>query len=154
MDVRIDLYPDAETGAYAVEVVARPVGLAAPADLPAQSADLVLDGATAKPGARSLTFTQAVPSPVVGEAFARRDRATCSGSPRAAPGNRRASARRSAMQEANTISLGSFAGLRFSAGRSALAGSVVLWVILAAVAALVLGRSLGVAVLLGLGAVL
>src|SRR5437764_15273515 len=73
MEVRLDLYPDAETGAYAVEVRAAPAGLASPNDLPAGSANLVLDGAPARPGAHSLLFTQAVPSPVVADAFARRD---------------------------------------------------------------------------------
>jgi hypothetical protein len=63
MDVRLDLYPDGATGAYALEMIARPEGLASPHDLPGQSADLILDGTPPRAEAHSLSFTVAVPSP-------------------------------------------------------------------------------------------
>ena len=63
MDVRIDLYPGRATGAYTLEVIARPEGLASPADLPGQSANLVLDDTPPTGEVYSLSFTRAVPSP-------------------------------------------------------------------------------------------
>jgi hypothetical protein len=62
MDVRLDLYPDGATGAYALEMIARPEGLASPHDLPGQSADLILDGTPPRAEAHSIPFTVAVPS--------------------------------------------------------------------------------------------
>lgn len=64
MDVRIDLYDDADAGAFAVETLARPEGEASPADLPGLSADVSLNGGAAQGGARSLVFRPAVSSPV------------------------------------------------------------------------------------------
>jgi len=63
MDVRIDLYPNRATGAYTLDVIARPEGLAFPTDLPGQSADLILDDTPPRGEAHSLSFTRAVPSP-------------------------------------------------------------------------------------------
>lgn len=63
MDVRIDLYPNRATGAYTLDVIARPEGLASPTDLPGQSADLILDGTPPRAEAHSISFTVAVPSP-------------------------------------------------------------------------------------------
>lgn len=64
MDVRIDLYADAEAGACSLSVLALPEGLASVDDLPGRSADLILDGAPPKTSARSLTFATAVSSPL------------------------------------------------------------------------------------------
>jgi hypothetical protein len=63
MDVRIDLYPTRATGAYTLDVIARPEGLASPTDLPGQSADLILDDTPPRGEAHSISFTRAVPSP-------------------------------------------------------------------------------------------
>ena len=64
MDVRIDLYPGRDTGAYTIEVIALPEQMASATDLPGQSADLILDDAPPERGAAlSLSFTRAVPSP-------------------------------------------------------------------------------------------
>ena len=63
MDVRIDLYPNKATGAYTLDVIARPEGLASPSDLPGQSADLILDDTPPTGEAHSLSFTRAVSSP-------------------------------------------------------------------------------------------
>jgi hypothetical protein len=60
MDVRLDLYPSAERGAYAVVVKAAPEGVASPADIPGQSADLLVDASEAAPpaaDAHSIAFT-------------------------------------------------------------------------------------------------
>jgi hypothetical protein len=63
MDVRIDLYPDRATGAYTLDVIVRPEGLASPTDLPGQSADLILDDTPPRGESYSISFTRAVPSP-------------------------------------------------------------------------------------------
>lgn len=63
MNLRIDLYPNRATGAYALDVLARPEGLASPTDLPGQSADLILDDMPPRAEAQSIPFTVAVPSP-------------------------------------------------------------------------------------------
>jgi hypothetical protein len=63
MDVRIDLYPNRATGAYTLDVIARPEGLASPTDLAGQSADLILDDTPPRGEAQSISFTRAVPSP-------------------------------------------------------------------------------------------
>src|SRR5258708_30090989 len=63
MDVRIDLYPNRATGAYTLDVIARPEGLASPTDLAGQSADLILDDTPPRGEAHSISFTRAVPSP-------------------------------------------------------------------------------------------
>src|SRR5258707_12942282 len=65
MDVRLDLYPSAERGAYAVVVKAAPEGVASPADIPGQSADLLVDASEAAPpaaDARSIAFMFWTPS--------------------------------------------------------------------------------------------
>ena len=65
MDVRIDLYPSAERGAYAVVVKAAPEGVASAADIPGQSADLLVDASEATPpaaDAQSISFTFWTPS--------------------------------------------------------------------------------------------
>src|SRR4051794_32072169 len=64
MEVRIDLYAEAQPRAYTVDLLPRPRPRPGPGDLLARSADLVLDGAPVKPGARSLVFTPAVTSPL------------------------------------------------------------------------------------------
>ena len=64
MEVRIDLYAEAQIGTYTVDVLPRPRPRPGPGDLLARSADLVLDESAAKPGARRLVFTPAVTSPL------------------------------------------------------------------------------------------
>ncbi|HEX6506665.1 MAG TPA: hypothetical protein VF221_03445 [Chloroflexota bacterium] len=61
--VRIDIYPNEDTGTHLLDVTAMPEGLVSPDDLPGRSADIVLDDAQPRPGAQSLHFVQAVASP-------------------------------------------------------------------------------------------
>jgi hypothetical protein len=70
MQVRLDLYADADAGAYSLAVVAHPAGLASTDVLAGRSADLILDSALPKHGARCLTFATAVASPLVISAVA------------------------------------------------------------------------------------
>jgi hypothetical protein len=73
MDVRLDLYPSAERGAYTVVVKAAPEGVASPADIPGRSADLFVDaGEAASPAAdaQSIAFTFWTPS-VLGRSVTR-----------------------------------------------------------------------------------
>src|SRR4051812_13158263 len=77
--VCIDLYPDAGTGAYAVEVQAGPKDRASADDLPARSGDLWLDlnDLPVKPTAHRLLFTPVVPGPFGTEPLTQPQRLLC-----------------------------------------------------------------------------
>ena len=66
MDLRLDLYPSAERGAYRVLVKAAPEGVASPTEIPEESADLIDGGedVPAASGARSVALTFETPSAV------------------------------------------------------------------------------------------
>src|SRR5258708_19892080 len=63
MDVRIDLYPNRATGAYTLDVIARPEGLASPTDLAGQSADLIFDDTPPRGETHTLPFPKTAPTP-------------------------------------------------------------------------------------------